>query len=247
MELLVVIGIIAVLVGLSMPALNALQKSYDSTGSESMIISALSTARTLAISKGKYAGVRFQKEYVADSNKVLSADQYMIFIVNDNDIRKNMDYIFRAIEGYKPIKLPANTGVTDCKIFNDEIVLDSQIDENIELTETTTFSIVFSPAGKIVTHDVEIRNKDGLPSGTTSEDTVFNTEEKITDSTSPAGQFLQDPNPRAKGLGREKSRNKFKIYDTEKFKKLDKGKRYTDYLKHLNYVHINPYTGEIIK
>src|SRR3989339_734206 len=41
-ELLVVIGIIAVVVAISLPAFNAMQKSFDSTGAEGMISAALS-------------------------------------------------------------------------------------------------------------------------------------------------------------------------------------------------------------
>src|SRR4030043_528748 len=62
-EMLVVIGIVAILVALSIPAINVMQRSFNSTGAESMISAALATARTLAISKGQYAGVRFQKAY----------------------------------------------------------------------------------------------------------------------------------------------------------------------------------------
>jgi prepilin-type N-terminal cleavage/methylation domain-containing protein len=183
-EMLVVVGIIAVLIGLTIPAINALQKSYDSTGAESMISAALSTARTLAISNHNYAGVRFQKAYNSDPNK---ADQYMIFIVYEES--KNMGNLtdaFRAIEGYKPVKLPANIGVMDMKLGDKaNIVSDVNINETKELIDTTTFSIVFSPAGKLVINDVQTRNKDGQPSGTGSNDMVFNTLAKITDPTNP--------------------------------------------------------------
>ncbi len=247
-ELLVALGIIAALAVFAIPAIKTMQKSFDSTGAESMISAALGAARTLAISRQKYTGVRFQKAYNGDN--ILDADQYMIFIENDNDIRKNMDYIFRAIQGYKPIKLPANTGVMDLMLFNAEITSDNEINENWELTDTTTFSVVFSPSGKISMHNVEVRNdKGGDDNDTDSNDQVFNTLPKITHSTNPAGMFLQDYNPRKDGLGREQSRRKFYIYDCEKFKKIDSQKRYTEYLKNIKLkpVSINPYTGEIIK
>ncbi|MFA6175201.1 MAG: prepilin-type N-terminal cleavage/methylation domain-containing protein [Phycisphaerae bacterium] len=110
-ELLVVIGIIAVVVAISLPAFNAMQKSFDSTGAEGMISAALSTARTLAISRQQYVGVRFQTSY--DPADVLDEEQYMIFVIFDNT--NNYEWVcgFVAIEGYKPMKLPSNIGVID--------------------------------------------------------------------------------------------------------------------------------------
>jgi prepilin-type N-terminal cleavage/methylation domain-containing protein len=247
-ELLVALGIIAALTALAIPSIKAIQKSFDSTGAESMISAALSTARTIAISQQKYAGVRFQKAY--NGTNIADADQYMIFIINNEDDTTLGDrYI--AIKGYKPIKLPANSGVMDFKVgnANDEIKTDGMINNNDALTDTTTFSVIFSPSGKIVTHDVQTRNKDNVTSGTGSDDTVFNTKDKIIDTTNPAGQFLQDYTSRTYGLGKEPSRRQFVIYECEKLKKLDENKRYEQYLKSLksNIVSLNPYTGEIIK
>jgi prepilin-type N-terminal cleavage/methylation domain-containing protein len=239
-ELIVVLGILAALAALAIPGIKAMQKSFDSTGADSMISTALSTARTLAIKNQRYAGLRFQKAY--DSN-----DQYMIFIVNDNDIRKNMKYIFRAIEGYKPIKLPECIGVIDLKLDDDPIVLNDNINEEWELTDTTTFSIVFSPSGKLAIHDIEVRNRDGGDDNDkTSDDEIFNTYVKVTDSANPAGKFLQDYNPRKEGLGREQSRKNFIIYEREKFDRSDTNQRF-DYLKTLKPNCLNPYTGEILK
>jgi prepilin-type N-terminal cleavage/methylation domain-containing protein len=239
-ELLVVMAVIAILVGLAIPAINAMQKSFASTGAEGMIGTALSTARTLAISRGQYAGVRFQK--AGDPNNALKANQYMIFIIYDEDMSTLSDE-FRAIEGYKPIKLPENMGIIDMN----KITKDSDIISDPCVIDATAFSIIFSPAGKLVIHDVQTRNKDGEPNGyTDSNDMVFNTLEKITLTTDPAGQFVQDDYPNL-GLDKEQSRNQFVIYDCEKFGKLGANKRYTNYLKNLKFIYINAYTGEIIK
>ncbi|MCX5632104.1 MAG: prepilin-type N-terminal cleavage/methylation domain-containing protein [Phycisphaerae bacterium] len=241
-ELLVVLVIVASLVALSIPAINAMQKSFGSTGAEGMISAALSTARTLAIKNGHYAGVRFQKAY--DVKGPLEANQYMIFIINDEDMGTLTD-AFRAIEGYKPIKLPENTGAMDMsKITKDSDIVDACV------VDATAFSIIFSSAGKLVIHDVQTRNKDGKyrPSGLTgvngSDDKVFNSVPNIT--VNNTGQFVQDDYP-IDGLDKEQSRNKFVIYDCEKFSRLDVNNRYSKYLKYLKFIYINAYTGEIIK
>ena len=231
-EMLVVMGIIAILVAFAIPAINTMQKSYDSTGTESMIGSALATARTLAMSRGQYAGVRFQK--AGDPNNALKADQYMIFIVYEEPRKmSNLTNAFRAIDGYKPIKLPENMGVMDMT----DIGLDTDINDDTKLSNATTFSMIFSPAGKLVIHDVRTRNKDGVTDNS-SKDDVFNTKNNVT-AAPPIGMFIQDSI-------HEPSRNRFVIYDREKFGRLDVNKRYSGYLVNLKIAYVNAYTGELI-
>ena len=247
-ELLVVIGIIAVVVAISLPAFNAMQKSFDSTGAEGMISAALSTARTLAISRQQYVGVRFQKEYSTQS--ILDTDQYMIFVIyKESKEMGNLGDAFHAINGYKPMKLPSNIGVLDMKLGNSaDIASDGQINEDMELRDTTAFSIVFSPAGKLVIHDVQTRNKDGKDYNDSpgSEDNVFNIEAKVENG---IGMFVQDDDDALTpdGLDKEQSRNCFRIYNAETLKKLNVDERYDKYIKDLPVFYINPYTGGIIE
>lgn len=229
-ELLVALGIIAALVGLAIPAITAMQKSYDSTGAESMINAALATARTLAMTNGKYAGVRFQKAWKTgdDAAKV---SQYMIFIAYEEP--KNMGGVtdaFRAIEGYKPIKLPDNMGVMDME----DISNNSDISNDSQLLDATRFSIIFSPSGKLVIHMVQTRYP-----AYNEDDDVINTQDVV-----DAGNamFVNDNTGE-----NEQSRNKFIIYDCDRFGKINKNERYSSYLHNLKFVFINPYTGEIIK
>lgn len=244
-ELLVVIVIVASLTGLAIPAIRMMQQSYNSTGTENMISAALSNARSIAMSRQRYAGVRFQKAYNPDyPDDPLKQDQYMIFIMHHAGAMGNsIPTGYLAVPGYKPIKLPENIGVIDMT----NIGTDGAINDPEELTNATAFSIIFSPSGKLVIRDLTIRNKDGVTSGTGSNDQVFNTLIKIKDPTNPTGMFVQDKDTVA-GLEKELSRKNFVIYERKTFAGyFDNGDAYSQYLKNLKPVYINIYTGTIIE
>lgn len=246
-ELLVVIMIIASLTGLAIPAINMIQKSYNSTGSENMISAALSTARTIAMSRQRYAGIRFQKAYNPKyPNDPLKQDQYMIFIVYEEPRKMGGDKdCFRVVKGHKPIKLPENIGVMDMTEINE----DTDINNDANLTNSTAFSIVFSPSGKLVIYKVQTRNKDGeyQPANTNeSDDDIFNSKENVINN--QTGMFIQDDYP-TDGLSQELSRNSFVIYDRKKLQSIDYRRRYSEYLENLKKnesLYINAYTGAII-
>jgi len=107
---------------------------------------------------------------------------------------------------------------------------------------------------------VQVRNKDGYVDGSSSSapssnDDIFNKKNRV-----DAGfaMFYQDdyfaapwsPYPNL-GLGPEPSRNRFIIYETEKFRQAySKGRAWTDYLSRAaveGMICINPYTGTIIE
>ena len=121
---------------------------------------------------------------------------------------------------------------------------DIDIDNDANLIDSTAFSIVFSPSGKLIIHDVTIRNKDGVISGTGSNDDVFNTNDNVTKN--QIGMFVQDEDGFA-GLEKESSRTSFVIYDRKKFATyFEDGDAYSGYLEGLESVYINVYTGAII-
>ena len=136
---------------------------------------------------------------------------------------------------------------------------DGVLDSEGEITDadifrdSTTFSIIFSPSGKLVIHDVRIRNRDGAPkwpsTADSSLDDIFNAITRITDPVNPTGMFIQDndtlPTP---GLSQESSRNHFIIYETKKFKQAYNNGNAWNYLYPLSQkpAYINPYTGTII-
>ncbi|MFB0524028.1 MAG: Tfp pilus assembly protein FimT/FimU, partial [Phycisphaerae bacterium] len=209
MEMTVVIVTIVLLFGLGLPAVRALLASFESQSSTtSMISAALASARALAAKNQRYAGIRFQK--TSQTQELLEAAQYMIFIMQDPDM---MAYGFRAVPGLKPIKLPDSVTVSDLTIvtkrnsinpinsvqvrLDDPALSDQQrdnlIDEDRELTDTTTFSIIFSPSGKLVVHGIRVRNRDGYPDTSVntfvSNDDVFNKKAQVD---AAVGMFYQD-------------------------------------------------------
>ncbi len=263
-EMVVVIATISLLVALGLPVMRVIRESFESqAGGKSMISAALSGARAIAAKEQHYAGIRFQQD--------LAGNQYMVFIVHDFE-KTGLNPGFRAVEGLKPIKLPESMGVmdlmvrinhgtpwTDAEDLLDEPIKVAYLDDtnpqnfgpgrkNKYLTDTSSFSIVFSPSGKLIMRDVRVRNRDGIYqpnnglSGKVSMDGIFNSPDNITNY--GVGMFIQDDYAEL-GLGAESSRNRFVIYDKNRFDKLDAGKRF-NYLSSLELVYINPYTGTII-
>jgi type II secretory pathway pseudopilin PulG len=264
-EMMVVVGIVALMVGFGTPAMRALVNSFQSEGGAvSMVNAALGSARAMAVSRQRYVGVRFQKLCTSPDaanplKGLMDAPQYMIFIVHEE--AKNNGGLasgFRAMEGLEPIKLPGTTGIMELTW----IANDAGIDEPAELSDATTFSIVFSPAGKLIVHDVRVRNQNGVfrPDnrvGKTSRDDVFNSPENICNLRQ--GMFLQDDYSKRKnpaqsdaleyGLGEEPSRTSLVIYEPSKLRMAyEKKTAWTDYLSTsaVKTFYVSPYTGDLI-
>ncbi len=276
-ETTLVIATIVLMMGLALPAVKSLVHSFQSEGGTKGIIhAALNSARTMAATHQRYVGVRFQKACISDdpANPLkgeLNAPQYMIFIVHDEP--KNMGGLangFKAMEGHEPIKLPDTVGVMSLNDVTDILRVDLR--RAGALSDVTTFSIVFSPSGKLIVHDVRVRNRDGVympvdrtPSARTSRDDIFNSVENI--CRYGQGMFIQDDYAALKnistagdpgfielGLGKEPSVTSFVIYDTAIVRA-----RYTaprpgpaglyDYLNALRKdkaVYVSPYTGDLV-
>ncbi len=269
-ELAVTVGVMALLVGVGIPAIRVIMDSFESGGpAKAMISSALASARAVAAKEGRYAGVRFQKAYNPDASdplNPLSAPQYMVLIIHDPEREPSGTGLangFRAIEGCKPMKLPDSIGVMDLTLVSrsvsgsrvtitaeEPIDSDVEIDALEELRDTTTFSIIFSPSGRLVVHEVRVRNRNGIPdtaarSGDTSGDDVFN---KAAEVGAGGAMFYQDDYP-ALGLGPEYSRRRFVIYDRAEFRRaFSAGRGWSDCLRALagDAIYINPHTGTII-
>jgi prepilin-type N-terminal cleavage/methylation domain-containing protein len=265
-EMTIVVAIVALLVGLTIPAANMLLNSFESkSGAQSTISAALASARAIAAKEQRYAGIRFQKRY--DPVNPIDASQYIIFIIQDPNL---MAFGFRAVDGIQPIKLPDSIGVMDLTLvqriytpprYNVTIVEtpinnDSLINNSAEISDTTTFSIIFSPSGKLVIHQVQVRNWNGHPDTSTnnnfSYDDIFNKKGRVD---AGLAMFYQDDycgawwspwSGQNFGLGPEFSRSSFIVYETKILKQVNQNRRWTDYLNRLKAVYINPYTGTIV-
>ena len=261
-EMTVVIAAVALLVVFGLPAIRTFISSFESEGGARTLISAaLASARAIAAREQRCVGIRFQKAY--HPRDPLEAAQYMIFIIHEESAKMDdLTIGFRAVEGIEPIKLPDSVGAMDLmvrsqndpEVADDESLEASDLDEEKYITDTTSFSIVFSPSGRLVVQKVRIRNRDGKTETTQtqdiSKDDTFNTESKVTDSSDPIGMFIQDDYG-DRGLGAEWSRKKFVIYDRDEFKDVLKSRtswRYAEYLVDLekSRIYINPYTGTLI-
>ncbi len=263
-ELTVVVATMALLAALGLPAIRTLSNSFQTqSGAKSLISTTLSSARAIAAREQHYAGVRFQQDS--------TGNQYMVLIVHDLD-KTALSPGFRAVEGVKPIKLPETSIIMDLRVrtnrgtnataaadpldgplqaghLNDTNPLNLGPDgKNVYVTDTSTFSIVFSPAGKLIVRNVRVRNRDGIyrpdnaDPAQTSMDGVLNSPGNIANH--GVGRFVQDDYPEL-GLGAEPSRNRFVICDRTQFDKLDAQGRF-NYLNGLELVNINPYTGTMI-
>ena len=258
-EMTLVVATIALLVGFGIPAVRSLMHSFQTaSGARSMIQAALSSAQAMAMARQRYVGVRFQMHCTSNDpasplGNLLDAPQYLIFIMHDPDPKStDLAYGFRAVDGLEPMRLPDVVGVIDLSKVNS----DADINEPSELSDATTFSIVFSPSGKLVVQNVQVRNRNGYPDSKgdsrVSVDDVFNKKAQVDGGT---GMFYQDDYVAASwsaypnlGLGQESSCTSFVLYDRSFFHNLFEKPALTDYLANLKSetLYVSPYTGDLI-
>jgi len=263
-ELAVVIATIALLTAVGLPAIRALLKSFESdSGARDMVSAALSGARAIAAREQRYAGVRFQQD--------VDGNQYMIYIMHDPE-KTGLSSGFRAVEGLKPMKLPEHTRAADFMVRVNHspspagaqdsastALQAGHLDDtnpqnlgpdgkNIYVTDASSFSIIFSPNGKLVIHRVRVRNKDGVyqPDNSVpakvSRDDVFNSPENIKNF--GVGLFVQDDYAHL-GLGEQLSINRIILYEAIRFDRVNAQGRF-NYFSTLEPLYINTYTGTII-
>lgn len=251
-ELLTVMAIMALLIGIAVPAARALLDSFEtSSGVTTVISAALANARAIALKNSRYTGIRFQQD--------LRGNQYMILIEYNSLIGSPVN-AFKAVQGRKPMKLPSNIGLMDMIIVERDappypivatdrsIVANDMINDQFELNDATSFSIIFSPSGKLATRYAHMKNRDKEPpNDDSSDDDVFNTLNNV--DINGIGQFVQDDywdDPQNLGWGPEYGRRGFIIYNKDDFNKISPNRRWSNYLRHLEVLYVNPHSGRII-
>jgi len=234
-ELIVTMSVVVVLAGIGLPAVKQVINAFESASRvQDAVSAAMANARARALAQGIYTGIRFQR--------TARGDQYMVFIEQDDTGSAPADG-FRPVIGKNPIRLPRRGMIMDMNLRtatgdpadSSYVPIDSDglINMPEKVTDASTFCVIFSPAGKLVMHDVRIWEGAG---------DVFNIDTEV-----DAGNALMyvDDYP-GLGLGEEVSRNHFVIVEKEKFNAAGQSERWSRYLQYLKPVYINPYTGELI-
>ena len=239
-ETIVVVAVVALMIGLAIPAVKTFMNPMTSSaGVESMISAALSSARAIAAKNQKYAGIRFQQ----DKN----GNQYMIAIIYNYDpsvstsLNGSVDS-FTAVKGLSPVKLPENVFIFDTKDYNDVEINSNAVDDDDKLKDITSFTILFSPSGNLAIRMV-------LTSPISTDDSIFNS------SATVEYMFEKATNSSIKPYGKELGRNSLILCDNKsEFLKLAANERWNSFFKDpiLNQLdstkvfYISPYTGSII-
>jgi len=138
-ELIVVIAAIILLATLALPAVRALQTSFESGGSINTINAALTMAKAKAEQTQNYTGIRFQKD--ADG------DQYMIMIAYRPDLTEADDpgLICTTIVGHKPMWLGRYSVIAE---------------------DSNSPTIIFAPNGQLCRRLVVVINNPDFPDDT---------------------------------------------------------------------------------
>ncbi len=152
MEMMVVIGLVALLATMTLPSVIALYNSGADSQAYNLIAAQLTAARALAIEKGTFAGVHCQAadatnsgQPSTDPDKLLRPDlQHVCFtalVLYDPDKRH-----FRLHEGSRPQRVPGS--IAYGKVCS-ETVEDSGSykGQAADIDKFTTFTVVFTPSG----------------------------------------------------------------------------------------------------
>ena len=152
MEMLVVISIIALLAAMVVPAFPSMIRSHKMKSAKNLIKSALAQAQAYAALNQKYAGVRFQ--YNPDGWQ--KGKQYVV-LIEKHPTSTNANW-YSVVPNAKPVTLSNSIGLiamsaVDIPRIYDDVDPCSMLDE-------TTFSIIFSPTGQLVTKNISVNPRD---------------------------------------------------------------------------------------
>jgi prepilin-type N-terminal cleavage/methylation domain-containing protein len=245
-EMLVVVSIVAVLAALVLPNTMGIVRSHRAAATKNLIKNALAQAKAHAAVTQKYAGVRFQ--FTKDDWQ--NNRQYLVLIENEPGSTYER---YVAIRNAKAAALPVGMGVISQVASGSAGILDDLGEDSV--MGETTFSIIFSPTGQLVTKNVCLRPKDEVDEdGNLIEDSIVNTSVNVDDG---IGLLYRDAYG---GSGTEWRREELSvlglyIFDADKLMSIDglsmtppaRAEERAIYIQSLEPVLINIYTGAIIK
>ncbi len=165
-EMLVVISIIAIMISLTVPAINNMVQSQRLTSAKNLIRTALAQAQAYAVKERKYAGLRFQEDRAGRQYIILVESKNITIIDGLNYGAWNnfqMQNLYTPVDNVLPMALPVGIAVLptyrslweiDFLPDNGDGIVgpgdgDGIIDPD-ELAEATTFCILFNPSGQLV-------------------------------------------------------------------------------------------------
>jgi prepilin-type N-terminal cleavage/methylation domain-containing protein len=147
-EMLIVVGIIAIMISLVMPSTNSLIQSNRETSAKNLVRSSLMQAQAYAAKERKYAGIRFQLDG--------AGRQYMILVESTRIQLRNfygigvhhpLMTLYTPVDNAQPTAMPTGNVI----INYPDIDLDDNTEiEDWELKDATRFCVLFSPSGQLV-------------------------------------------------------------------------------------------------
>ena len=151
-EMLVVVGIIAIMVSLVMPAGSSMIQSHRKSSAQNLIKTSLAQAQAYAAKERKYAGIRFQlagggRQYLilVEAKRVVITDGNSYGAWNFYDL---MD-LYVPVDNVQPTAMPTGTVVLNASELDFDIDANTEV-EDWELEGATTFCVIFSPSGQLV-------------------------------------------------------------------------------------------------
>ena len=246
-----VVTIIAVLIGMALPAFTMMMRSNKQGAAQTTISSALTLAQAQAAQTQRYAGVRFQQ---AESGR-----QYVVLI---EKAVGGSAYEYHAVANMKPMALPLGIGAISAQVDSEASYDAGDADKYLEdygvsgdpcycLENATTFSLVFSPGGQLVVKRVQLQPRDPC-------DPVVGYDGTVGDVRQGGALLYCDDGYWPHGITaawciRKDSTTGLYIYDTGAMAEVNRNRRWSDYIggadreTGVRRLWINGYTGKIIE
>ena len=247
-ELLVVMAIIGIIAAMALPALNSMITGQQASAARNLIRTALAQAQAHAAKSQKYAGIRFQ----FDKEGWRTGQQYLVLIEKAPEGNGASEYW--AIPNARPIALPKGVGVISLDHAAD-VTLDDNTGhhdtdwanyDDYGLPDATTFTILFSPSGELVSKTVQVKNRN-------SSDVVFGEITMVNrpKTATPGPALLYGDNANSETYYpswcfREMSARGFYLYQADAMQQTSPDYRFSNYVRSLEAVLINMYTGSLI-